>query len=297
MNIIDRPALLELAKHDTITNLGIITYISILAISKLDEETGYPTIKKHTTYKLFKNMKDKMYFINESSVRLAIRRLIEQGFITYMDPEETEIAVLNSGAGHIRSEEHYKSSGYMTLHHLFFNKEFFDLSLPAKKIALIVLPRLDNSPTKHANLNFKSKKNPESFHKWCKILKVNRFAHMKYALNELKSVFNISELNHNTFRFSLNEISKPIVTGTDKLFNFTQVQLGKTEKMLTECNKKNLSFKPNQIKEICEALCGYNMNFGRKVIKELCKTNRDNVKNFLGYTKSIIDKLNNFILV
>lgn len=292
MNKVDRRAIMELVEDSGITSLCITTYFSAIAMSKLDKKTGYPTIKKYTTYKLYKNMKDKMYYINESSMRLAVDRLIDLGYFAYLDKEKTELAILNSGNGHIKSDENYKSEGYITMHHCFFNKIFFDLSLRAKKLALIVMCRLNNSYIKEININFKSKKNPESFKYFCETLKVNRLAHIKYTINELKSLFHVVELANNTFRFSLNGISKAIISGTDKLFNFTQEQLSKTEKMIKEANKKNLSFKPKQIQEICEAVCGYNMSIGRKVIKELCKRKRINVKNLLGYTKGILARLN-----
>ena len=61
--------------------------------------------------------------------------------------------------------------------------------------------------------------------------------------------------------------------------------------MLKEVNKNNFNFKPKQVREICEAICGYNMSLGRRVLKELCKCERNNVKNFVGYTKSILERL------
>lgn len=290
MNKVDRSAVMELVEDSEITSLCITTYFSAIAMSKLDKETGYPTIERYTTYKLYKNMKDKMYYTNESSVRLAVDRLIALGYFDYLDKEKTKLVILNSGIGHIKSNEYYKSKGYITMHHCFFNKVFFDLSLRAKKLALILTCRLNNSSIKEININFKSKKNPENFEYFCKVLKVNRLAHIRYTIKELKALFNIVELDNNTVRFSLNGISKAIISGTDKLFNFTQEQLKKTEKMLKEANKKNLSFKPKQVQEICEAVCGYNMSIGRKVIKELCKRSRTKVKNLLGYTQGILSR-------
>lgn len=292
MNKIDRQALNDLVEDSNSTKVSIITYLSIIAISKLDKETGYPVIESFNIYKLYKNMKDKMHYINESSIRLAIDRLISQGFIDYLDEEKTVLIVINSGSGHIKSDKYFKSKGYITLHHFFFNNKFFNLSLRAIKLALIVVARLNNCSVKTIKLNFKSRKNPESFSYYCKTLKVNRLAHIRYALEELKPLLHISELANNTVEFSLNTISKAVFTRTDKLFKFTQVQLAKTEKMLKEANKKNLDFKPNQVREICEAICGYNMNIGRKTLKELCKCSRTNVKNIFGYTKSILHRLN-----
>lgn len=290
MNKVDRQAVMELVEDSEITSLCITTYFSAIAMSKLDKETGYPTIERYTTYKLYKNMKDKMYYINESSVRLAVGRLIDLGYFEYLDKEKTKLVISNSGIGHIKSDDYYKSKGYITMHHCFFNKIFFDLSLRAQKLALIVMCRLNNSYTKEININFKSKKNPKSFEYFCKVLKVNRLAHIKYTIKELRTLFNIIELDNNTVRFSLNTISKAVISGTDKLFNFTQEQLSKTEKMIKEANKKNLSFQPKQVQEICEAVCGYNMSLGRKVIKELCKRSRANVENLLGYTQGILSR-------
>lgn len=290
MNKVDRSAVMELVEDSKITSMCTTTYFSAIAMSKLDKETGYPMIKKYTTYKLYQNMKDKMKYINESSVRLSVDRLIELGYFSYIDEAKTKLIIPNSGVGHIKSDGIYKSSGYITLHHCFFNKVFFDLSLRAKKMALILVCRLNNCSVKEINMNFKSKKNPENFKYFCKTLKVNRLAHIKYAIEELKVLFNIVELDNNTFRFSLNTISKAIVSGADKLFNFTQAQLSKTEKMVKESNKKNLNFKPKHLQEICEAVAGYSMSLGRKVIKELCKHDRSDVKNLLGYTQGILER-------
>lgn len=291
MNKVDRQAITELVESESTTSLGMITYLSAIAISKYDKETGYPTIKKYTTYRLYKYMNDKMEYISESSVRLAVDRLIKQGFFAYMDEDETILAIVNSGSGHMKSDRYFKSKGYITLHHFFFTKKFFDLSLRAKKLVLIIINRLNNSSVKSVNLNFKSQKNPETFQYYCKILKVNRLAHINYALDELKPFLHIIKLKYNTVQFKLNTLSKAILTGADKLFNFTQAQLLRTEKMIEEANKENFTFKPKDICEICEAICSYNINIGRRAIKELCKFNRNNVKNFLAYTKSIVDRL------
>lgn len=291
MNKVDRQAVIDLVEDKATTNLGIITYFSAIAMSKLDEETGYPVIDRYTTYKLYKNMEDKMDYISESSVRLAVHRLIEQGYLDYLDEEKTKLAILNSGSGHIRSDKYFKSKGYIALHHIFFSKKFFDLSLRSKKVSLLVICRLNNCAVKTVKINFKSIKNPETFEYYCETLKINRLAHINYILDELKPLFHIVRLSNNTVQFSLNTISKAILSGTDKLFNFTQMQLSKTEKMLKEVNKKNLNFKPKQVKEICEAICGYNMSLGRRVLKELCKCERTEVKNFLGYTQSILKRL------
>ena len=291
MNKVDRQAVIQLVEDKRITNIAIITYFSAIAMSKFDEEIGYPVIDRFTTYKLYKNMADKMSYINESSVRLAVHRLVEQGFFAYLDEEKTKLAIINSGSGHIKSDEHFKSKGYITLHHCLFSRTFFDISLRTKKLALLVMCRLNNCSVKPVNLNFKSMKNPESFEYYCKTLKINRLAHINYILDELKSLFHIVKLSNNTVQFSLNTVSKAILSGTDKLFRFTQVQLSKTEKMLKEVNKNNLNFKPQQVQEICEAICGYNMSLGRRVLKELCKCNRSGVKNFLGYTQSILKRI------
>lgn len=291
MNKVDRQAIMDLVEDKDTTNLGITTYFSAIAMSKLDEETGYPVINMYTTYKLCKNMQDKMDYISESSVRLAVKRLIKQGYFAYLDEEKTKLAILNSGSGHIKSDEYFKSKGYITLHHLFFSKKFFDLRLCTKKLALIAMCRLNNCSVKTVNINFKSMKNPESFDYYCKTLKINRLAHINYILEELKPLLHIVKLSNNTVQFSLNTISKAVLSGTDKLFSFTQAQLSKTEKMLKEVNKKNLNFKPKQVKEICEAICGYNMSLGRRVLKELCKCNRSEVKNFIGYTQSILQRI------
>lgn len=291
MNKVDRQAIIDLIEHNSTTGLGIITYLSAIGISKLDKKTGYPTIQRYTAYKLYKYMNDKMKYINESSVRLAVNRLIEQGFFAYLDEDKTTLVILNSGSGHIKSDLYFKSNGYITLHHFFFTETFFDLTLKSKKLALIIICRLNNCSVKTVNINFKSLKNPETFKYYCKILKVNRLAHIEYSLNELKSLLHIIKLKNNTVRFSLNSLSKAIITGTDKLFSFTQEQLAKTEKMIKEINKENLNFKPNQVCEICEAICNHNMDLGRKAIKELCKCSRSDIKNFLGYTKAIIKRL------
>lgn len=291
MNKVDRQAVIDLVEDSITTNIGITTYFSAIAMSKFDKKTGYPVIDRYTTYKLYKNMKDKMDYINESSVRLAVNRLVEQGYFAYLDEEKTKLAILNSGAGHIKSDEHFKSKGYITLHHFFFSRKFFDLTLRAKKLALIVICRLNNCSVKTVKINFKSVKNSETFEYYCKVLKINRLAHINYILDELKPLLHIVKLSNNTVQFSLNTISKAIITGTDKLFNFTQVQLSKTEKMLKEVNKNNLNFKPKQVREICEAISSYNMSLGRRVLKELCKTDRSDVKNFVGYTKSILERI------
>lgn len=291
MNKIDRQALNELVEDTKITSLSIVTYISAIAMSKLDKATGYPTIDKFTIYKLYKNMKDKMNYIHESSVRGSVHRLIDLGYFAYLDDSKTKLIILNSGSGHIKSDKYFKGKGYITLHYFFFNKIFFNLSLSAKKLALIIVCRLNNCSVKTVNLNFKSKKNPNTFNYYCKILKINRLAHIKYILEELKPLFSVVSLHNNTVKFSLNTISKTILTSADKLFNFTQAQLLKTEKLLKEVNKNNLNFKPNQVKEICEAICNYNMNINRKVLKELCKQSRGKIKNFLGYTKGILNRV------
>lgn len=289
MNKVDRPAVMELSEDSLTTTMGIMVYFSAIAMSKLDEETGYPTIKNFTAYKLYKNMNDKMDYINQSSMRLGLKRILRQGMVDYN--AQGDLLILNSGSGHIKSDENFKSKGYIDLHHFFFNKTFFDLSIGAKRMALILACRLNNNPSKNININFKCKGIDENFEYFSRILKVERLAHIKYFLEELKPFFNISKLKYNTYNFSLNTISKPIVTGTDKLFTFTQEQLEKTEKMVKEANKRNLNFKPKHIRQICEVVCNYNMSFGRKVIKELCKSSRDNVKNFFGYTKAILVRL------
>lgn len=291
MNKVDRQAIKDIVEDKRTTNLGIITYFSAIAMSKLDDETGYPVIDRYTTYKLYKNMQDKMDHINESSVALAVKRLTEQGYFDYLDEDKTKLAILNSGAGHIKSDKYFKSQGYITLHHFLFSKKFFDMKLRTKKLALLVICRLNNCSVKTVKINFKSMKNPETFDYYCKVLKINRLAHINYIVDELKPLFHITKLSNNTVQFSLNTISKAIITGTDKLFNFTQVQLSKTEKMLKEVNKNNFNFKPKQVKEICEAICNYNMSLGRRVLKELCKCERTGVKNFIGYTKSILDRI------
>ena len=291
MNKVDRQAITELVESRSTTSLGIITYLSAIAISKINKDTGYPTIENHTTYKLYKKMHDKMKYINESSVRLAVERLIEQGFFAYLDEDKTKLVILNSGSGHIKSDRHFKSKGYITLHHFFFTESFFNLSLKAKKLCLIIICRLNNSSVKSVNINFKSLKNSDTFKYYCKILKVNRFAHIKYVINELKSLLHIVKLSNNTVRFSLNHLSKAIITGADKLFTFTQAQLIRTEKLITKNNIRNLNFKPKHVCDICEAICDCNIDLCKKTIKELCKYNRDNVKNFLAYTKSIVTRL------
>ena len=169
MNKVDRPAIIELSEHESTTNLSIITYLSVVGISKLDKETGYPTIEGYSTYCLYKYMNDNMKYIHQSSVRFAVKRLIEQGFLEYMDEEKTVLAVMNSGSGHMKSDEYFKSKGYITLHHFFFTKAFFDLPLKSKKLMLIIICRLNNSPSRSININFKSQKNPETYLYFCKI--------------------------------------------------------------------------------------------------------------------------------
>lgn len=122
-------------------------------------------------------------------------------------------------------------------------------------------------------------------------MKINKFAHIAPLIDELKPFFNICELDNNTYRFSLNTVSKALVTKKDKFFRFTQARLSKIEEIATQENKKQISLVPEDIQYICEALNGYNLYFARKVIREICKTCRDNVKNFLGYTKSIMEGL------
>ena len=292
MNKIDRLALEQIIEHDRSTKVSIVTYLSIIAISKLDKETEYPTIEKFNIHKLYRNMKDKMPNTNESSVRFGVKRLFEQGFIDYLDEEKTTLIVLNSGAGHIPSDYHFKNRGYITLHKLFFEQQFFKLTLKAMKLGIMALSRLNNCANEPVRINFKSKKNPESFTKHCKTLKVNRLAHMRSAIDELRPLFHISELDNNTVEFRLNSVSKAVLTPTNKLFKFTKDQLAKTEKMLEEANKKHLKFKTTQVEEICEAICGYSMLIGRKTLKELCKQTRTDVKNMLGYTKRILNRVN-----
>lgn len=158
MNRIDRPALLEIAKDDHTTNSVIMTYISIVGMSDMDEETGYPTIENYTTYKLAKYMKEKMPFMNESSIRFAINRLHEQKSIGYLDQEKTKLVIFNFTCSHMKSDEFFKSDGYIRLHHFFFSKKFYDVSLRSKRLAFILASRLNNNPTKDVKLNFKSKK-------------------------------------------------------------------------------------------------------------------------------------------
>ena len=218
-------------------------------------------------------------------------RLTQQGFIAYMDEDKKELALLNSGVGHIKSDENFKAQGYIRMHHFFFSKMFFDLPLPCKKIALILASRFDGSATSSVKLNFKSKKNPEMFVYWKKILKVNRLAHIKTAINKLKVFFSAIELSNNTFEFNLNTLSLPLITGADKFFRFTQAQLKQTETIVKESVKEGVSFRQKDIQEICEATCGYNMYIRRRTIKELCKYNRSHVKNLLGYTKSVMKRV------
>lgn len=292
MNTIDRIALRELIEHKDTTDLSIVTYLSAIGMSKLDTDTDYPTIPQFTPYKLYKSMKDNMDWINESSVYFAFYRLVEMGLFHY-DKSNKELWILNSGTGHLKSDENFSNKGYITLHHFFFQRIFYDLPLVEKKVALIAALRLSGDVLDPENINFKSKKNPETFEYYKRVLKVNRLAHIKKAIRHLKEVgiFTISELANNTVQFALNTISKALVTGTDKLFNFTQVQLKKTEKMLKESNKGIVAFKEQHIKAVCEVIKDYSMEFGRKVCKELCKTDRGNVRNLLGYTKSIVARL------
>ena len=291
MNKVDRLALEQIVEHERSTKLSINTYLSIIAISKLDKETDYPTIENFNIHKLYRNMKDKMNYTNESSVRFGVKRLFEQGFIDYLDEEKTTLIVLNSGAGHIPSDYHFKNRGYITLHKLFFEEKFFKLTLKAMKLAIMALSRLNNCAIEPVKVNFKSKKNPESFVKHCKTLKVNRLAHIRSAIEELRELFHISELDNNTVVFRLNTVSKAVLSSKNKLFKFTKDQLAKTEKMLEEANKKHLKFKTTQVEEICEAICGYTMIVGRKTLKELCKRERTDIKNMFGYTKSILERL------
>lgn len=288
MNKIDRQAIVELIESEQTTNLSIVTYISAIAMSKYDKETEYPCIENFTVYKLYKNMKDKMHYINKSSVEKAFKRLIELNFFDFIDDK---LVILNSGSGHIKSDKYYKSKGYITLHHFFFNKVFFNLSLRAKKLALYFVSRLNNSVTKKEKVNFKSMKNTDTFDYWCKVLKVDRLAFIKSTLQELKGLFTISELEHNTIQFSLNTLTKAVLTGTDKLFNFTQEQLSKVKRLIDEVNDKNLDFKEKQVKEITEALKDNTMKFNKKVIKELCRNSRKHIKNILGYTQNIATRL------
>lgn len=292
MNTIDRQAIKDLIEDEQTTNMSIVTYLSAVAMSKLDNETGYPTIYNFTVYKLYKNMKDKMDWINESSISLAFERLISQGFLAYLDEEKNILAILNSGSGHIPNDENYKSDGYIYLHHFFFNRIFYKLTLPAKKLALYFASRLDGDAAREPYpINFKSKKDPESFPKWCKTLKVNRLAHIKSIIKELKGLFNIIELKHNTIKITLNTISKACITGTDKLWNFTQDQVKKTEKILKEVNTKNFKFRYKDILEITEAIKENTMEFNRKVLKELCKNSRKDVIRMIGYVGGISSRL------
>lgn len=291
MNMIDRPAVDDLVELDNVTNVTIVTYMSIIAMSKFNEVTEYPTIENFTTYKLSKHMIDKMYYMGKSAIRLAVDRLIEVGFIEYNEEDKTLI-VLNSGIAHNPSEDlGYKSMGYITLHHFFFEKVFFDLTLSAKKLALIVCSRLNGEPTKSIKINFKSIKNPETFPKWKKTFKVTRLAHIKSIVEELKGLFTISILKHNTVAFRLNTLSRALVTGTDKFFKFTQKQQEQTEKIFEEENKNGFSFSLNDIKAVCEATCNYTMEVRRRTIKELCKNSRKNVKNIFGYAKKLIARI------
>lgn len=292
MNTIDRVALRELIEHKDTTDLSIVTYLSAVGMSKLDACTDYPTIRQFTPYKLYKSMKDNMDWINESSVYFAFDRLVKMGLFHY-DKSSKELWILNSGTGHMKSDENFSNKGYITLHHFFFQRIFYDLPLIEKKIALIAASRLNGDVLDPENINFKSKKNPETFEYYKRVLKVNRLAHIKNAIRHLKEVglFTISELANNTVQFALNTISKALVTGTDKLFNFTQVQLKKTEKMLKETSNGTVSFKEPHIKAICEVIKDYSMEFGRKVCRELCKNDRGHIRNLLGYTKSIVARL------
>lgn len=292
MNTIDRVALIELIEHKDITDLSIVTYLSTIAISKLDDETGYPTVRNFTKYKLYKAMKDKMDWINESSVYNAFDRLMDMGLVHH-DKIKKELWILNSGVGHIKGDANFRNKGYITLHHFFFERIFYNLPLVEKKIAIIATLRLNGDVLDPENINFKSKKNPETFSYYKKVLKVNRLAHIRKAVRNLKKVglFTISELENNTVQFALNTISKALVVGTDKLFSFTQEQLKRTTKMLKEASKGVVSFKEPHIKAICEVIKDYSMEFGRKVCKELCKNDRGNIRNLLGYTKSIVARL------
>lgn len=298
MNKIDRVAIKEIIEHDQTTSLTIDTYLSAIAIAKLDSETGYPTIHNFTRYKLYKSMKDKMDWINESSIYLVFDRLLEMGFFHH-DQENKELWILNSGTGHIASDENYSNKGYITMHHFFFNRAFYNLSLVAKKMALMVASRIGGDALNPVKINFLVKRKPKDelnklrYEDYCEIFKTNRPAHIRAAIKELKKVglFTISELEHGTVQFALNTISKALIVGTDKLFNFTQEQLNKTTKMLKEASKGVVAFKEQHIKQVCEAIKDYSMEFARKVCKELCKTDRGNVRNLLGYTKSIVERL------
>lgn len=289
MNKIDRTAIIELANDSSITKVGYMVYFSALAVSRQNNETECPEIHNFKPYQLYKNMSDKMPFINKSSVESAIKLMIELGYFEIL--ENGTLVITNTGVGHNSSDEHFKSKGYVKLHHFIFSNVFYKLSIRAIRVVLMVLSRLNNSPVKREKFNFKSKKNPRTFKQWCKVLKVNRLAHIRYVIEELKAVFNIVELANNTFEFSLNTLSSAVFSKTEKLFRYTQEHLSKTKKMLLEANKKNIAFKPDQISQITEAICGYTMEVGRRVIRELCKTDRSNVKNLLGYTKGIIARL------
>lgn len=292
MNTVDRVALIELVEHQQTTRLAIDTYLSAIAIAKLDKETEYPTIYSFTPYKLYKSMKDNMDWINESSVYFALDRLIEMGLVHH-DKVKKELWILNSGTGHIEGDKYRKNKGYIKLHHFFFERIFYYLPLVEKKIALLAALRLNGDALDPENINFKSKKNPETFEYYKRVLKVNRLAHIKTAIRHLKEVglFTISELENNTVQFALNTISKALVVGTDKLFSFTQDQLTKTTKMLKEANKGVVSFQEQHIKAVCEVIKDFSMEFGRKVCRELCKNNRGNIRNILGYTKGIVARL------
>lgn len=226
MNKVYKQSLTDLIENEKTTDLSIITYLSAIAMSKLDRETGYPTIRSFTVYKLFKAMRDNMDWINESSVYLSFDRLVDIGFF-YYNKDTKKLLIMSSGSGHIKNHEHFKNKGYIRLHHFFFNRIFYRLSLVAKKIALIVVIRINSDSLDPENINFKSDKKPEIFEYYKRVLKINRLAHIKNAVHHIKEVglFNISELEDNTIQFTFNTVSGALVVGTDKLVDFTLEQL------------------------------------------------------------------------
>ena len=297
MNRNDRDLEESLIKRKGITSAEIDMIFSLIMAAVQDEQTAYPIIKSFVAYRQYKLMKENDCPMSKSTVYRTLESLEQKGLIQLLPvinelgEESMDLIVLLNDSGHIESDEFFKSKGYIKMHHCFFQKVFYKLSLRAKKLAMIFFYRLNNDPSAKGKINFKSKKNPNVFIEFCKTLGVNRLAHIKQTIEELRVLFSISELDHNTFVFSLKEISKSIVKGRDKLYRFTKKQLDNTKLMIQRGNIRNWTFKNRHIEEICEAVCGYNMSFAQKIVNEVCLSDRRDVKHMISYVKSIIRRV------
>lgn len=291
MNQIDRQALYKLAEDEQITNMAMVTYLSAVAIAKYNEELCCPEITRFTVYGLYKAMSDKMNWINKSSVELAVKDLVDMG---YFEIRCGLLTINHTGLGHIH-DDFFKGDGYVNLRLFLFKEVFFKLPLRCKKLVLLLMARVGNDKDKSVKFNFKSKKDSDTFAYYCRILKVNRLAHIKQAVRTLSKLFYTKELAHNTFEFKFNEVGELLLKAEKSFFKFTQKQLDKVKSLFDRFNGQGFLFRKDQLEAVTDVVknCGWELR--EKVVKELCKADRNDpgnqVENMYGYAKSLLVRL------